>query len=425
MNSWFIMIGSRNKMIKIATIVGIMVCSTGCSDFLSVHNPSSLTDKDINNKSEIPILLNSAEGTVLKAYPLTILLTGLIADGIMSTGTQSEFKKLDQGVFNSQSRGRTFTINETYNALGVAHWTSQFVENKIRKLSEKSEDIRLAKAEFYESLSLVLLADSWDKITLDGKAPISPKQTYELAVTKLKDAFSIANTLNDEFRVPVLGLLARTTYSLYVLTDDNSYLNEAVSYAKQSLDIDDNFILKGTYSQTSQQNEVYEMMNTGQLMVGTGYGFIKRKDIYSGKPDPRVPYGTYAQKSPAGDPIYRQQKYPSYNANIPIVKWQEMNLILAEDELEKSNVSEAMKYINKNRNIVDLPDMKTNDIKEAYKYLIYERGSELWLEGRRWFDMRHFGISFDRWSKASVAKGTDRKLPIPSIERNSNPNLNN
>lgn len=375
----------------IVVLIALYVVSIGLTscDILEVNNTASLTNKSIDDPD---LLLTSAEGNVLSAYALTILATGLVSDELMNGTSQTAYIRLDKGFFDKQAWNRAASIYNVYNQLSQGRWVANFALNKIRKIVKDPNDIRIAKAEFWNAFSLVLLADSWKQITLDGKAPITPIKTYKMALSKLKDALSIASKQKSKYQAYILGLLARVDYSLYVATNKKSYLAKATSYAKQALSVDKHFILKGAYNSTDQPNAVFNNMNNSTLPIAPQIVYHHLKDPYSGQEDPRVKFGSFRGLSALGDSVFNELKYPAIDSPIPVVKWQEMNLILAENALMNNNIPREMNYLNKNRKVVGLPAMHTNDRSTARKYLIYERKATFWLEGRRWMDMRHFNL---------------------------------
>lgn len=120
--------------------------------------------------------------------------------------------------------------------------------------------------------------------------------------------------------------------------------------------------------------------------------------------DPRTPF-TYCpfggcratQGADGSTPHYLQLKYLDHGAEIPVVKGTEMRLIEAEALLEAGDVPGAIASINEVRDHWDLDpiDPTGMTLQEAWITLDHERLLTLWLEGRRFFDMR-------RWEAAGL-----------------------
>jgi hypothetical protein len=159
--------------------------------------------------------------------------------------------------------------------------------------------------------------------------------------------------------------------------------------------------------------------------------------FYENNTDPRTPWRTVPDQ-PFGGPAPEGQipwmppaKYfsseglsASRSLPIPVSSGREMDLLRAENELINGDFGAALAILNARRAALNpvQPDLTASDLTEAWTVFKRERGIELWLEGRRLGDMR-------RW-RAAGRPGpdedmTDRSLcfPIPTGERNTNPNL--
>jgi hypothetical protein len=118
----------------------------------------------------------------------------------------------------------------------------------------------------------------------------------------------------------------------------------------------------------------------------------------------------------------RQQKHLTNEAEIALAKGTEMLLIRAEAALRGGDVTGAVGFINQVRNAHGLDDASAATAAEAWPLLQDERGKTLWLEGRRFWDLR-------RWyeeqgpAHSDILASRDRCVPISENERLSNPNL--
>jgi hypothetical protein len=120
--------------------------------------------------------------------------------------------------------------------------------------------------------------------------------------------------------------------------------------------------------------------------------------------DPRAPFTDCtlggcpnAQGADGSTPHLRQEKYQSHGAEIPVVKGTEMRLIEAEAFLRADNVLLAINSINEARLLWGLPaiDPTGMTLQDGWTTLDHERHLTLWLEGRRFFDIR-------RWDAAGT-----------------------
>ncbi|MDQ4080110.1 MAG: RagB/SusD family nutrient uptake outer membrane protein, partial [Gemmatimonadota bacterium] len=150
--------------------------------------------------------------------------------------------------------------------------------------------------------------------------------------------------------------------------------------------------------------------------------------------DPRVPWDTV--KTTAGavqvgqdgrTPFFRQRKYNGLGADVPLTKGTEMLMLRAEERLRAGDVPGAMTLINQQRAFYSttqnpLPALTATTEAEAWAILKKERAAVLWMEGRRFWDLR-------RWNaEAPPIKDTylddrDKCIPVSENEEQSNPNV--
>jgi hypothetical protein len=70
-----------------------------------------------------------------------------------------------------------------------------------------------------------------------------------------------------------------------------------------------------------------------------------------------------------------------------------------------------------------LPAFSSSDAGAIRTQLIYERDTELWLEGRRWEDHRYYNIIPLAWDQYNRDIGVGPRWPISVQERFNNPNI--
>jgi tetratricopeptide (TPR) repeat protein len=117
--------------------------------------------------------------------------------------------------------------------------------------------------------------------------------------------------------------------------------------------------------------------------------------------------GTVPGHGGNGVECFQQKKYADQDADISLASGPEMRLIEAEAMLRQNsgNWQAAMTKINENRvryigrNGQALTPWSANNLDDAWTYLMRERGIELWLEARRFADMR-------RWEPLIIQYGT-------------------
>lgn len=148
--------------------------------------------------------------------------------------------------------------------------------------------------------------------------------------------------------------------------------------------------------------------------------------VGTGTPDPRVPVsileGHFGNDSQTQ--MYLQHKYESYGEDIPLARWAEAQLILAEIEGGQS----AVDRINALRDVHQLPHFSSTDEAEIRDAIIEERRREFFLEGRFWNDKLRFNLWFPRGIGLAIPErrgtyGRTTCMLMPMSEYENNPNL--
>lgn len=148
-------------------------------------------------------------------------------------------------------------------------------------------------------------------------------------------------------------------------------------------------------------------------------------------PDPRVPVVMTNLIVPGTDiPVVSQWKYQSIDAWIPMARWAEAQLILADIAHADGDLPGAIGYINALRDATDPPlpqyTVANPTAQEVKDLILEERRRELFLEGR-WAGTK---ILEDLWfplGEGSVPTGYPYQegtcMRMPDVEYELNPNL--
>lgn len=409
-------------MLRLLAILPLVLAEAACEDIFEVDNPTNIVDSDLNDAQYTNALANSAEGALSLAYGNTVIYADMVADGIMHVSNRRGNVQLDQGdvtIFNNRVEG-------VYNELSQARWTSTEVRSRLGELLEDPQaDLRMARVSYWDAVCRITLADFFQEIPLDGGAPNEPTVLYEQALDLLQDAAAIANAVGDSnYEAAAHATMARTYRSLYFEggASDPGLMAQAGDAAATALDIQPDFRLDLVYAPPGTQNALADGLRADGYYDVMEDTWANTVDPVSGESEPRIPHGESIGLSGSGDPVYQQMKYANLNDPIPVSRWQEASLILAEARLVAGNTDGAVAALNDVREGADLPTFSSADPREILDQLVYERAVEFWLEGRRWQDMRYYDILPPRWSDNSKSQGIDRRWPVSLQEKGSNPN---
>lgn len=390
----------------------------GCDDLFEVDNPTSLLESELEDPRMIDALGNTAEGALSVDYDFAVITGGLPADGVINASTNQADLRIDRGVLD----GFNEDYDELYNGLSSARWTATEATGRLLELvPEPAADLRVARSYYWDAVARITLADLFEEVPFDGGPPNTPIQVYEGAVDLLLEAIPIAQAAgNEQYVAASYATLARVYRTLYFEGDgDMGAFEQAREYAENALQTDATFSLAMRFEPPGSQNTVFSSLSeVRQVTMDPDYAYMR--DPATGELDPRIQHSGFQAVGVHNDTIYNQLKYGNLAADIPISRWQEAQLILAEYYLLQGDAGSAVDHINVVRAAAGLPAFTSQDPAEIEAQLIYERKAEFWLELRRWQDMRYYDIIPDRWFPASKEAGVDRRFPVSLRERFGN-----
>ncbi|MFA5670438.1 MAG: RagB/SusD family nutrient uptake outer membrane protein [Balneolaceae bacterium] len=417
----------KNNKIHLSVLVVLFsIIFMACDDLFKVDNPNYVEDSNVTSQEFIGILGDSPEGNLSRFYSTAVIVAGMPSDEVMAQQTsQGGDNMVDIGVFEDNL---PYTDNP-FNNLSQARWVATDASKRLEELVDNpATSIELAKSYFWDGIARTTLADMYEGVPLDNGPIVSPIDTYVTAINLFEKSAAIfkaiATDLSTTYEAAAYTSIARVYRTLYFERgQDNNSLIQAEDYAKKALQVNPEFKLEIVYDPPGTQNALYTSLNQGSY-IKMDPVFANRVDPVSGDLDPRIQHGSLLGLSNLrGDEVYHQLKYTSESASVPVSRWQEAELILAEYEVLLGTPSNAVLHINNVRNAAGLPDFASAVPSEIHEQIKYERATEFWLELRRWQDMRYYNIIPDTWIPAEAAKGVDRRFPISTRERDANPNF--
>lgn len=406
-----------------ATILAAVFLFAGCDSFFEVENPTDIEAENLNDPEMIPALANTPHAAVADDYDFAVEIGALPGDGAIHSSTNQGYLRIDQGTFG------TFTLGaeDVYNGLSSAQWTAREATERLRELLDNpDQDERVARGLFWDALARVTLADMYERVTFDGGEPHQPPEVYRMAIDILEQAASIGRAAGDtEIVAASEATIARAYRALYFDTgeSDMSLFESAASHAQAALQADADFNMGAEYAPPGSENGLVDAMHNTHDYDVMDPDLAGMTDPASGQTEPRIQHSEQQGIGSQGDALYKQNKYTRRNQPIPVSKWEEPALILAEYNLLSGDLDGAVERINQVRSSVGLPDFSSDDADEIRDQLIYERRVEFWLELRRWQDMRYYEIVPERWTPAAKQAGVERRFPIALRECDANPNV--
>jgi hypothetical protein len=420
-----------------AALAGVC-CLTlaACSDITSLKQeaPGRINAGDLEKPESAALLVESAVGDFECALGDYIVAAGLVGDELANANLANRLWDFDRRtilptntVYSTEScEGVGGQADPTvYTTLSTARFDA---DNALRLLDGWTDEQvpgrigLIATAAAYAGYSLVLLGEGMCSAALDVGPELSPAQVLTEAEARFTRAIDAATTAGDDQTLN-LALLGRARARL-------GLGNLAGAGADAAL-IPAGFRVDATYSgaKTQRENLVFTSLYRDLLHTVD----VPFRDVtFGGDPDPRVAVvdaGTTG--ADAATEIFQALKYPSIDSPIPVARWEEAQLILAEADVAAGDVGGAVGIINTLHTNADIPAYGGGTPEEVKGQVIEERRRELFLEGQRLGDIIRYGLSlfpapgapFPAGASTSGVYGTQVCFPLPTVERDNNPNI--
>ena len=411
------------KKIKILKFVPLLVFLTvfACEDYVTSVDPfiDRVEDAVLDREDQVNFLVIGVQDAAAFCIDDLFIAADGLSDQLFFTravrnATYPTYEQIDLGDILLDNN----SIDAAYTPLHRFRKYADTLIARIDRITFKDESIKkngLYNAYLYGGLARYFSATYFGLTKESGgdainrSAIIPSAQLYNLAIDKWKNALNFAAT--DAQKRLVNSLIARA----YLFKGD--YAN-AATYAKDGMKNGDP-VFDAKYNTLNDNNY---RVQAGELR--SQFVLTQRMVDYVTK-DPkeanRIPFKKASLATGATGTFYYQYKYKldagtGLITGIPLMTWQENNLMLAELILRGAATGDALALVNEVRashQIDPLTEITLND--PSKPSIVEERDKELCFQGMRLPDQRRFGI----WH----LPGKWQYLPIPEGERNENPNF--
>lgn len=410
MNSLSTKLNIKNSTVmkKLILLIAFVVMLSGCD----VQNPGPIEESSLNSEEAVPGLVVGMSADLSFAMRYTTYWGSIWADEQTHSGTFSAPTVFSSGDINSED------VDPWWEDAQRARWVAEDGLSRIEEIlgSSFNSNPNVAKAYLYAGYSNRILGENACYAVIDGGESQPNTVHFSRAEDHFTNALEVANNIGDQ-NLYNAALAGRASV--------RAALGNWTEAANDAANVPIDYRFEAIYSINSSRENNNWPSRTTQRGEYTVWG-----TQWEGVNDPRLPqevkYTTEGDTATAANgttPWITQLKYPSDGTNIALSKGTEMLLIRAEMELrENEDVGAAMDLINEGRDYHGLGDLSANTLQEAWDHLQAERGKDMWLEGRRFWDLR-------RWYEDSgpannnYLDGQDKCVPIGQGELDTNPNL--
>lgn len=407
------------------------VVVAGCGDLLTLEqsNPGEIDAGDVYHPANAQLLMNGMLSDFECAYSRLVTGTALLGDEIEAAIAGSVNFDWDRrtlipsqayaggcggaqlpGIYTSLARARA-SADTTY--ARMAAWTVQEVPDRERFLGELA--VRAG-------WTLSFLGEAMCTAAIDAGPELLSEDLLQEAVSRFDLALDHAAAASDP-STRGLALLGRARAHLGL---GNLPLAEA-----DASQIAEDFLVTTTPEAVDVRLQNIVHMHIHQNNFGS-VGPTYRELTLDGEPDPRVRVTDEGRLGSAGVPIFTPDKYPSVTAPIPVARYAEAQLIIAEARIAGNDLAGAAAAINAARSSgrPGMPQFDPSGLTQAevMQQLVEERRRELFLEGRRLWDVRRLGLPLvpapgEPYVQGGGEYGDQRCFPLPNVERDNNPNI--
>jgi hypothetical protein len=407
-----------HKLVRLAALAAL-VPFAACSDILSldVEAPGRIEDEDLNIAGAMPGIAAGAQYNLTDALDAVVFQAALASKDIGYGGSYG-YDNTALGIFK-------FEVEDwgEYTTMQRARWTAEHGLLRMKEVfsaTQYEKDVSVAKAYLIGGFANRLLGEiqcrvNFDEL-VDGEYKAGPDRPHTDAFVRADSLFSraiavgtAAGSATGAANIVTAAYGGRASVRAWMGRWD-----EAVADAAK---VPTAFVWNSTFSST---NTNYLWIETNSRREYSVFGSFWQNVTT----DPRVKWVTTTQKGQDGQtPFYRQQKYLTNDADIPLTHGAEMRVLQAEAALRKGDYATAETNLNLARAKWSMaPLTLSRTPAEAWTTLRFERYATTWLEGRKIWDWRRWIVE-GAPMKDPQSEGRDLCWPISQGEQRANPNI--
>lgn len=428
--------GKRSLNLRGTVLIGLVAPLLAGCDLLEIQAPNRLPADEVVRAENAEVLVEGAVSNFECAFANYVIASGEIGDElVLRARTKGGRPGYDRRDYEPESpyyselpcRGAdVFTYNDNIGVYTPVQTARRSADDALEVLQETATDgpdrpqqaELIAKAAAYSGYSHLLLGEGFCSAAIDLGPELSRAEVFERAEGKFSEAIE-AGTSAGTGQIVNMAHVGRARARLNL-----GRYQEARTDAEQ---VPRGFVINANYSGTAvrTENRVFtENLRDFQNSVGPMYHDLQ----YEGVEDTRVPvFNTGLVSGSRQDTVWGQELYVSEGSPIPIAKWEEAKLIIAEAKLREGDVAGFVDDINDLHRDAGLPEYSTTDPDEAMDHLIQERRRALFLDGHHLQDLIRFDLPLipapGTPYEGGGVYGDMTCMPLPEIEKANNPNI--
>jgi len=417
----------------VGTLALMATLIAGCSDVLSVPNPSAIQESQLSNPALVQLILNGAVGEFQYAYGQYAQWSAVLSDEAYTDHTNVDVRD-----FSEHKLSELNSINSSsYEYVQRARQSAEDAVTRLKTLvATPASDMNVATALAYAGYSYVLLGEGWCESPVDLSAPLPSDSLLRRAIARFDEAITVATAAKTG------GNAATTAAATDIINMSN------VGAARAALKLGDTQLAKthaslvpagyeklAYYSSNSVREN--DALNGLTHATGASLGMTKR---FQGLNDPRVPQPASTQLGLTGSAIYTPLTPYMFtgwvatgaalridvNSDIKFATALEAQYILAETA---GPVPTTLDFVNQRRAVGGEAAVSLSGA-ALMTELAEQRARDFYLTGQRLGDLRRYAkAGNDLFPKGlyplfNDSYGTAECMIVPLSEKTGNPHYN-
>ena len=402
----------------LTTVLAVLVGSCNVDSLLEVSDPSRLLAEDVEVPEQANALMNGLEADFICGLSAYFLVTAALSDEFEDTNSGGDNWTLDRR-FSGPSDGWTdnnctATLPSAYVPVSRGRWVADNMVGLLTTWTDaevEDRQERLARAYLLAGFNLYMLGAAHCSGALDEGPEMTTTQLFTQAESRFSEALSIAQSQ---------GLTDMENAALVGRARMRLFLGNTAGALTDAQNVPAGFVMNALPGDTPDRlrNQIYD---ADQFNFQFGVPEWTRNLLTGGVPDPRTSTFDTGETNGGWAPttVHAQQKYTAQSSPMPIARYEEAQLIIAEIE----GGATAVAIINALRAPHSLPVFASANETEIQNEVILERQRELWFEGHRAYDVRRHSLPLFPAAgepyQVGIKGGTygdQTCIPMPNIE---------
>jgi len=423
-----------------STVAGGVIACTEITA-LKQSNPGAIEASKVYVPTNAQLLVNGAAADFECAFTRYAVGTGIFTDELGNAIAQQANYDIDArrvltnaAGYGTATCGTTAGSNQQppiYTSLSVARGDADTVIARLKEWTDAQMPVGVSRTKLlgqayaYAGYSLLLLGESMCSASINVGPELTSAQMFDSAKTRFDSAIVYANA--------VTPAADAQTRNLATLGRARTLLNMGNTAAAQTdaAAVPAGFVANTSMDATDVRRQNFAFIAINNQSWATVDPTFRGLTLGAGN-DPRVAVTNSGRVGTAANApqVWTVDKYGAFTAVMPIAKYAEAQLIVAEARAAANDLPGAETAINNARNTrAGMPQYSATGQTQAQvqAQIVEERRRELYLEGHRLGDIRRLSLPFTPAAGAAYAGGglygTQTCFPMPDIERLNNPNI--